>query len=57
MEKRVVLYASNGMVLTDGKTYGKIIYLADPISEYSYREITDAEYEQILKEKEESETI
>jgi hypothetical protein len=57
MEKRTVLYASQGMVLTNGKNYGKIIYLADPISEYSYREITDAEYEQILKEQEESQTI
>lgn len=57
MEKRVVLYASQGMVLTNGTTYGKIIYLADPISEYSYREITDAEYAEILKREEEAQTI
>jgi hypothetical protein len=57
MKKRTVLYADSGKVLTNGTTYGKIIYLADPLSENSYREITDEEYAEILKEQEESQSI
>ena len=53
MKKRVVLYASDGMVLTNGQNYGKIVYLADPIDEYSYKEITDEEYKEILEKREE----
>ena len=49
---RVKLTASEGMVLTNGSTYGKTIYLASTESPYDYREITDAEYEQILEEQE-----
>ena len=52
MEKRMVLYASKGMVLTNGKTYGKIIYLADTSTEKDYHEITEAEYQSILAEQE-----
>ena len=52
MDKYIILRASDGMVLTNGKTYGKWIKLASPIDEYSYREITDAEYAQILKNQE-----
>lgn len=52
MEKRVVLYASKGMVLTNGTVYGKIIYLADPLTEYSYYEIPEEEYQKKLEEQE-----
>lgn len=52
MKKRTVLYADEGMVLTDGEIYGKQIHLADPIQEYSFREITEAEYKQILAAQE-----
>ena len=55
MEKRIVLYASKGMVLTNGKTYGKIIYLAKPEHESAYHEITEAEYQRILAEQEAAE--
>ena len=49
---RTKLTASKGMVLTNGTTYGKIIYLADNEYAIDYREITDAEYEKILQENE-----
>lgn len=45
---RKVLYASEGMVLTDGTTYGKIIYLAEGADESVYYSITEAEYEAMM---------
>jgi hypothetical protein len=53
MKQRIVLYAESGKVLTNGTTYGTIIYLADGVSPYSYWEITQEEYERILAEQEE----
>ena len=44
--------ASYGMVLTNGETFGKEIYLGVNDSEANWREITDAEYEKILSEQE-----
>ena len=52
MEKRIVLYASKGMVLTNGAVYGKVIYLANPLTESTYREITEEEYQSILAKQE-----
>ncbi len=58
MEKTMIelikLTASEGMVLTNGETYGKEIYLGINDSEGNWREITDGEYEEILKEQEEN---
>lgn len=45
--ERKKLTASDGMVLTDGKNYGRIIYLAEGADESAWREITAAEYEEI----------
>lgn len=42
--KRRILTASDGMVLTNGKTYGKIIYLAEGADESGWREIPEEEY-------------
>lgn len=39
--KRKTLKASDGMVLTDGKNYGKIIYLADGADESAWHEISE----------------
>ena len=51
MKIRKVLYAEKGMVLTDGADFGTIIYLADGKDETAFYEITEAEYEEILKEQ------
>ena len=44
--------ASYGMVLTDGETFGKEIYLGINDSEANWREITEEEYNKILAEQE-----
>ena len=49
---RIKLTASEGMVLTDGTTYGKIIYLAEGTSPSTFYEISDAEYARIQEEEE-----
>lgn len=51
MRSRTVLYAEEGMVLTDGETYGKQIFLADGADPATYREITDEEYEAIQQKQ------
>ena len=48
MKTRTIIYADEGMVLTDGTVYGKQIYLADGVGGEAFFEITDAEYEAIL---------
>lgn len=48
MEDRKILYASDGMVLTDGKTYGKVVYLAEGAEESAWHEITEEEYESVV---------
>ena len=47
MTKRIMLTASEGMILTDGETYGTTIYLAEGASESAYHEITIEEYNAI----------
>lgn len=47
MKSRKVLYADDGMFLTDGKTIGKIIFLGADRPESDFREITEAESEQL----------
>ena len=53
MKERKVLYAEEGRVLTDGQTYGKVIFLADGENGYNFYEITDEEYENIMKSQDE----
>ena len=51
MSNRVPLEAKEGYILTDGKTYGKLIWIADGENPEEFYEITEAEYERILAEK------
>lgn len=51
MKIRNVLYADEGMVLTNGETYGKVIYLAEGADASDYHEISEAEYK-IIEESE-----
>lgn len=53
MQTRVTLYADKGKVLTDGKTYGRIITLAVGETGDGFYEITEAEYAKVKKEAEE----
>ena len=52
MKQRIVLYAEEGKVLTNGTDYGTVIYLAEDISANGFYEISWEEYEEILKEQE-----
>lgn len=47
-----VIEASEGMILTDGKTYGRKIYLDDSANTEGFKEITESEYNEILKKEE-----
>jgi hypothetical protein len=47
------MMASDGMVLTNGEAYGKEVYLGKNDSAENWHEITDAEYEEVLKQQEE----
>ena len=51
MKTRLILYAEEGMILTDGHTYGKTIFLSDEATEKDFREITQSEYEAVEKKK------
>lgn len=47
----VKLTASEGHILTDGESYGRIVYLASGDDGVAWYEITEAEYEAKMKEK------
>ena len=53
--ERVILRATQGKVLTDGKTYGRTIYLARGMDGSNFYEITEEEYSEIIKVQEEQE--
>ena len=48
MMQKILLCAEDGKILTDGKIYGKIVYLGSQDSINNYYEITIEEYQQIL---------
>ena len=47
------IIADEGMILTDRENYGRVIFLASDRDISEFREITEDEYNQIQKEKEE----
>ena len=49
---RIKLIASEGMILTNGETYGTEVYLGSGDSPDNWRETTEAEYNEIQKESE-----
>ena len=59
---RIKLTATDGMIITDGRMYGRIIYLANIDNPEDFYEITEEEYNEILareeaKAREEAEAI
>ena len=52
MKTKITLIADEGMILTDGVHYGRIVYLAPEADASAYREIPAAEYEAILAAEE-----
>ena len=52
-----VLTASEGHILTDGEIYGEIIYLGKDRTPEEYTEITEEEYQEIMKTQEENSEI
>lgn len=48
----VTLTASEGHMLTDGENYGRIVYLASGDNGEKWYEITEKEYNKIMKKKE-----
>lgn len=53
--KRTVITASEGMILTDGKSYGRVIGLATDRNPNEFYEIPEAEYQRILEAEREKE--
>ena len=49
MKTRIIIYADEDKVLTNGEIYGKQIYLADGVDASAFYEITEEEYAQILE--------
>lgn len=57
MKQRIVLYAEDGKVLTNGTEYGTVIYLADGVSAFDYYEITQDEYNAILEQQKKNDIV
>lgn len=51
--KTIRLEADEGKILTDGKTYGSVIFLGSEKKANEFYEIPKEEYEQIMAEQEE----
>lgn len=56
-EKQTVLKAEEGMMLTNGETFGKVVYIGKNDDENNWREITLEEAEELQKLKESEESV
>ena len=54
---RIKITASEGMVLTDGKVYGKIVYLAEGDDPSTFKEISKEEFAAIEAERNAKEAL
>ena len=50
--ERIRLTASNGMWLTDGEAYGRIVYLGINDKPENWHEITEEEYQKTMQAEE-----
>lgn len=55
MKEQKVLYADDGKMLTNGETYGKVVFLAEGESADTWYEITEEEYSRIEAERDKAE--
>ena len=51
-ETRIILKASEGMIITDGEIYGRTIYLGNDRTVDEFHEITLTEYDALMATKE-----
>lgn len=51
------IYANKGKILTNGEIYGKRHLLGEGMRETDFYEITEAEYEEILRKQEERKRV
>lgn len=47
-----ILYAKDGCVLTNGVDFARVVFLADGTPRDSYYEISEKEYEDLIREEE-----
>ena len=58
MKTRIILYADEGKILTDGEIYGSTVYLSEERSPSDFYEITEKEYNEVLEKiAEESQNV
>ena len=51
MKTKTILVADEGKILTNGEIYGRMIFLADGVSEDGFYEISEEEYQKMLDER------
>ena len=57
MKTRTTIYAEEGMVLTDGKHFGRIVHLEVGANASAWYEITEARYEELMKAEQEKSKV
>lgn len=54
---KITIRAEDGMWLTDGENFAKTADLGEGVSPDNFTEITDEEYQEIMRAQEESEAV